>query len=67
VALSETELFERATLSFTGPQPVREELRQKFEVRLQGKNPEALLDLEPAAVRRISKESRARNTKEAVR
>ncbi len=67
VALRETELFERVTLSFTGQHPVREETWRKFEVRLQVKNPEALLDREPAAVRRISKESRSRETKGAAR
>ena len=67
VALRETELFERVTLSFTGQHPVREETWRKFEVRLQVKNAEALLDREQAAVRRISKESRTRETKGAAR
>lgn len=63
VTLRETGLFERVTLSFTGQHPVREETWRKFEVRLQVKNPEALLDPAPAAVRRITKETRARESK----
>lgn len=44
VALRETGLFDRVTLSFTGQHTVREETWRKFEVRLQVKNPETLLD-----------------------
>lgn len=51
VALRETGLFERVTLSFTGQHTVREETWRKFEVRLQLKHPEALLDRSPAAPR----------------
>lgn len=43
VALRETNLFDRVTLSFTGQHPVREEVWRKFEVRVQVKSPEALL------------------------
>lgn len=67
VALRETDLFERVTLSFTGQHAVREETWRKFEVRLQVKNPEALLDHTPAVVRRITKESRFRETQGASR
>ena len=67
VALRETDLFDRVILSFTGQNIVREENWRKFEVRLQVKNPEALLDRTPAAVRRITKESRSRETKGASR
>lgn len=67
VALRETDLFERVTLSFTGQHTVREETWRKFEVRLQVKNPEALLDHAPATVRRITKESRSRETAGASR
>lgn len=67
VALRETDLFERVTLSFTGQHIVREESWRKFEVRLQVKNPEALLDHTSVAVRRISKKSRSRDPQGASR
>ena len=67
VALRETDLFERVTLSFTGQHTVREETWRKFEVRLQVKNPEALLDHTPTAIRRVTKESRSHETKGASR
>ncbi len=67
VALRETDLFERVTLSFTGQHTVREETWRKFEVRLQVKNPEALLDHTPATIRRVTKESRSRETTGASR
>lgn len=63
VALRETDLFERVTLSFTGQQTVRDETWRKFEVRLQVKNPEALLDHTRSTVRRITKEMRSREEK----
>lgn len=44
VALRETNLFDRVTLSFTGQHPVRDEVWRKFEVRVQVKSPEALLE-----------------------
>ena len=67
VALRETNLFERVTLSFTGQHTVREETWRKFEVRLQVKNAEALLDHTPTGVRRITKDARPRETKGASR
>lgn len=65
VALRETDLFERVTLSFTGQHSVREETWRKFELRLQVRNPEALLERKPSGVRRITKETHARNVKGA--
>ena len=67
VALRETGLFERVTLSFTGQHLVREENWRKFEVRLQVKNSETLLDHSPAAAHRITKETRSRETSGASR
>ena len=63
VALRETGLFERVTLSFTGQHTVQEETWRKFEVRLQLKNPEALLDRTPTAIRRVTTRTRAAETK----
>lgn len=62
-ALRETGLFERVTLSFTGQHAVREETWRKFEVRLQLKHPETLLDRSPTAARRVSRGIRSSETK----
>lgn len=62
VALRDTELFERVILSFSGQQSVRDEMWRKFEVRLQVKAPEALLDRKPMD-RRLSNVSRSLETK----
>lgn len=67
VALRETGLFERVTLSFTGQHSVREETWRKFEVRLQLKHPDALLDRGPTATRRVTKGTRSSETNGASR
>ena len=67
MALRETGLFERVTLSFTGPHIVREESWRKFEVRLQVKSPQELLSPSSSAARRVTKEASTRETKGASR
>lgn len=67
VALRETDLFDRVTLSFTGQHSVREETWRKFEVRLQVKQPEALLDRTPPKDRHTTKKVSTRDTKGAAR
>ena len=63
VALRETGLFERVTLSFTGQHAVREETWRKFEVRLQLKNPETLLDRSTTPSRRVTNGTRSSEMK----
>ena len=67
VALRETGLFERVTLSFTGQHTIREETWRKFEVRLQLKNPETLLDHTPTGIRRVTKGTLLSETKGSSR
>lgn len=65
VALRESNLFDRVTLSFTGQHPVREEVWRKFEVRVQVKSPEALL--ERTSARLTAKQSQTRELQGASR
>lgn len=67
VALRETDLFERVTLSFTGQHTIREDVWRKFEIRLQVKGAESLLDLDSSDVRRVSIDSRSHGTNGVAR
>ncbi len=55
VRLKETRLFERVTLAYSGQHRVRDEMLRRFQIRLQVKNPQSILESEPLVDRRVTK------------